>query len=161
MKHWKYDEIDDPALRLKLFGGPQGGKAQKAGKPIGDGGDKYPGTEKQFQAEAEAWLIGRGYARRTLKNIANPDCNVWFLHFPNEHAKSNPLILDFILLRAGHFKSIELKVEGGTIKPHQAQLIAQDDGAVAWNMVDFAYEVIKWEQKLRFEQQLIEEASDE
>ena len=109
--------------------------------------DAYQGKEKDFQAVAEEWLIFNHYYRRTKKNIANPACKWWFLHYPNEHAKSNPLILDLILLRGIYHKEIELKVQGGTIKPHQAQLIERG-GAVAWNLRDLAATVRAWEKEI-------------
>jgi len=144
MKHWKYDEIDDSALRLKLFGGPQGGKAQKAGKPAEDGGEKYSGSEKHFQKDAESILEMMGYYRRTKENIANPACKAWFLHFPNEHAKGNPIILDIILFNNGYFIEIELKVAGGKLKPHQRQLVERI-GAVCKNMAQLKQVVRAWE----------------
>jgi len=110
--------------------------------------DAYPGKEKDFQKVAEEWLIFNHYYRRTKKNIANPSCKWWFLHYPNEHAKSNPLILDLILLREGHNKEIELKVQGGKIKPHQAQLIERPAGAIAWNLRDLAAIVRAWEAEI-------------
>jgi len=110
--------------------------------------DAYQGKEKDFQAVAEEWLIFNHYYRRTKKNIANPSCKWWFLHYPNEHAKSNPLILDLILLREGHNKEIELKVQGGKIKPHQAQLIERPAGAIAWNLRDLAAIVRAWEAEI-------------
>ena len=109
--------------------------------------DAYQGSEKDFQPVAEEWLIFNGYHRRTKKNIANPACKWWFLHYPNEHAKSNPLVLDLILLREGHNKEIELKVQGGKIKPHQAQLIERG-GAIAWNLRDLAAIVRAWEKEI-------------
>jgi len=109
--------------------------------------DAYPGKEKDFQKVAEEWLIFNHYYRRTKKNIANPACKWWFLHYPNEYAKSNPLILDLILLREGHNKEIELKVQGGKIKPHQAQLIERG-GAIAWNLRDLAAIVRAWEKEI-------------
>ena len=97
---------------------------------------------------AEEWLIFNHYYRRTKKNIANPACKWWFLHFPK--ARGNPLVLDLILLRGIYHKEIELKVQGGKIKPHQAQLIERG-GAVAWNLRDLAAIVRAWEAEINKE----------
>ena len=132
---------DVSAPGRELFTPPQPVPA-KSKEPVTDA---YSGKEKDFQAVAEEWLIFNHYYRRTKKNIANPSCKWWFLHFPK--ARGNPLVLDLILFNNGHFLEVELKVKGGWVEPHQQQLI-DEGGAVAWNLRDLVAIVRAWEAEI-------------
>ena len=104
-------------------------------------------SEATLQAEAEAWLTQKGYRRRVPKHIQTYHGGKWFLHFPK--TKSNPIILDLILLDSneGRYLEVELKVSGGRLSPDQRWLVTRGEGALCWNMEQLKAVVNQWENK--------------
>ncbi len=104
--------------------------------------------ERQIAGQFEEWLNARGYWSPTKDRIAaGPPPLGWYFHMPNQAAKGNPLLLDYVILaNDGRWMTIELKRVGGRIKAHQRQLLAGCGFArLAYSAVEAAEYVLAWE----------------
>jgi hypothetical protein len=102
-------------------------------------------TEADLQAEVEAWLAGRGYARRTPAEILTRDsAGRWQVHLVE--TKRNPILLDLLLMdHRGRYLEIELKTPTGDPTPAQAALLARGHGVLCRSLSDVRSVVEKWE----------------
>lgn len=95
-----------------------------------DAGDGHlADREADLQADAEQWLEGLGYWRRSAATIAAGRPPVgWQIHI--HAAQRNPLLLDLLLLHNdGTWIELELKTRPTSrVATHQRQLIDQDPG---------------------------------
>ena len=102
-------------------------------------------AEADLQAEVEAWLAARGYARRTPAEIcARATRGRWQVHLIE--TKRNPILLDLILFDArGRYLEIELKTETGDPTPAQAALLARGEGLMCRSLSEVQAAVTAWE----------------
>lgn len=79
--------------------------------------------ERDLQEACEAWLVARGYRRRTEGMIAaGMPPRGWFVHL--HLAVGNPLLLDLLILgNDGRFLEVELKGPKTPVEKHQARLL--------------------------------------
>jgi len=111
-----------------------------------DAGERYPGTEAQFQADAEKELRRRGYRSRTYRTCETGAIG-WYFHLTNPRQEG--LLLDLLIWRAGRIKEIELKGQNTTVETHQRQLVEQNPYCeIAWNMPGFCRILDAWEATL-------------
>lgn len=111
--------------------------------------------ELRLQNDLEAWLVSRGYGRRTPKKMQEHHSGKWFVHLARP--KGNPILLDILLLWQvdgdipGHYEALELelKAENGRLSPDQNSLILRGEGAVAWNLEQAKNAVKLWETAVR------------
>lgn len=112
-------------------------------------------AEGDLQAEFEAWLVARGYARRTPKRLQMHTQTRWLIHMVKP--QGNPVLLDVLLLwhwpedPPGHNEALELelKVQGGSLSTDQRSLVLRGNGAVAWNLEQAIQAVLLWEAAVR------------
>jgi hypothetical protein len=103
-------------------------------------------VESDLQAACEAWLVARGYGRRTPKKLQTHHTQRWFIHLARP--EGNPILLDLLLLDSRHnrYLEVELKAESGSLTPDQRSLVHRGEGRLAWSLRDFQDIVEGWEE---------------
>jgi hypothetical protein len=100
--------------------------------------------EKMLQEACEAWLVRRGYCRRSEKTILEgKPKRGWFVHL--HEAQGNPIVLDLLILgNDGRFLEVELKTSTGRVRKAQAELV-RHGGTLVRDVPAFVGAVLKWE----------------
>ena len=119
------------------------GLAEMLGKVVEEAAPEVA-CERDLQEACEAWLVARGYRRRTEGMIAaGMPPRGWFVHL--HRAVGNPLLLDLLILgNDGRFLEVELKGPKTAVERHQAKLLGMG-GRLCRDLAGFVAVVSGWE----------------